>query len=95
MKTLVMAILTAILFQGMALADTQNPASGALPANEKPPLVETDDEHKASKANADRNECWSARNCSGKILNNKDAHNCKNSGGKSWRGKNSSQCTNL
>ncbi|EJF30535.1 MULTISPECIES: hypothetical protein [Enterobacteriaceae] len=95
MKTLVIAILTAVLCQGMAMAETQQPASGALPANEKPPLVLTADEKKASEANADRNECWSARNCSGKILNNKDAHNCKNSGGKSWRGKNSSQCTNL
>lgn len=28
--------------------------------------------------------CWSARNCSGKVLNHKDRHNCKNSGGKSW-----------
>ena len=30
-------------------------------------------------------DCYSARNCDGKILNHKDAHNCKLSGGKSWR----------
>lgn len=30
-------------------------------------------------------DCYSARNCGGKVLNHKDAHNCKNSGGKSWR----------
>jgi hypothetical protein len=28
--------------------------------------------------------CYSAKNCTGKILNKRDAHNCKNSGGKSW-----------
>lgn len=28
--------------------------------------------------------CWSARKCTGKVLNHKDRHNCKNSGGKSW-----------
>ncbi|WP_213716992.1 hypothetical protein [Cedecea lapagei] len=95
MKTLVIAILTAVLCQGMAMADTQKPATGALPANEKPPLVQPADEHKTSEANANRNECWSAKNCTGKILNNKDAHNCKNSGGKSWRSKTTGQCTNL
>ncbi|MDO8343292.1 MAG: hypothetical protein Q7T48_08855 [Cellvibrio sp.] len=29
-------------------------------------------------------DCWSAKYCKGKILNHKDLHNCKNSGGKSW-----------
>lgn len=29
--------------------------------------------------------CYSARHCGGKIINHKDQHNCKNSGGKSWR----------
>lgn len=29
--------------------------------------------------------CYSARNCGGKIINHKDQTNCKNSGGKSWR----------
>ena len=28
--------------------------------------------------------CWSGRKCSGKVLNHRDRHNCKNSGGKSW-----------
>lgn len=39
-------------------------------------------------------QCWSARNCSGKVLNNRDAHNCKLSGGKSWQDR-SGNCTNL
>ena len=29
-------------------------------------------------------KCWSARKCKGKVLNNLNAHECKNSGGKSW-----------
>jgi hypothetical protein len=29
--------------------------------------------------------CYSARNCKGKVLSNQDGHNCKRSGGKSWR----------
>jgi hypothetical protein len=29
-------------------------------------------------------ECCSAQHCGGKVLNNRDRHNCKNSGGKSW-----------
>ncbi|WP_444998273.1 hypothetical protein [Aliikangiella sp. IMCC44359] len=28
--------------------------------------------------------CWSRRKCKGKVLNHRDRHNCKNSGGKSW-----------
>lgn len=28
-------------------------------------------------------DCYSGKNCTGKILNHKDPHNCKNSGGKS------------
>jgi hypothetical protein len=34
--------------------------------------------------NATVQQCCSASGCSGKVLNNRDAHNCKNSGGKSW-----------
>lgn len=29
-------------------------------------------------------QCWSAKKCTGKVLNNRDYHNCCNSGGKSW-----------
>ena len=42
--------------------------------------------------NSDKQECCSARNCSGKVLSNKDAHNCKLSGGKSWHKASSDQC---
>lgn len=38
--------------------------------------------------------CYSARNCRGKILSHRDAHNCKRTGGKSWRSSNG-QCYNL
>jgi hypothetical protein len=39
--------------------------------------------------------CYSKRNCEGKVLNNRDAHNCKNSGGKSWRSPVDGTCYNL
>lgn len=39
--------------------------------------------------------CYGARNCTGKVLNNKDPHNCKNSGGKSIRSSLDNSCTNL
>jgi hypothetical protein len=39
--------------------------------------------------------CYSARNCSGKVLNRRDAHNCKNSGGKSWQSPLDGTCYNL
>jgi hypothetical protein len=29
--------------------------------------------------------CYSARHCGGKIISHRDQHNCKNTGGKSWR----------
>ena len=31
-------------------------------------------------------QCCSAKKCGGGVLNNRDLHNCKNSGGKSWHG---------
>ncbi|EDS8890383.1 hypothetical protein GQC79_005421 [Salmonella enterica] len=95
MKTFVMVVLSTIFFQGLAIAGTQKTASGPLFLNDNPPLIQTTDNHETDEANAGRNECWSAKKCKGKILNNKDAHNCKKSGGKSWRGKNSTQCVNL
>lgn len=36
--------------------------------------------------------CYSAKNCTGKILNNKDQHNCKLSGGKSWEDGRGGKC---
>lgn len=29
-------------------------------------------------------QCCSARSCGGKVLSNRDKHNCGNNGGKSW-----------
>ncbi len=40
-----------------------------------------------------RQECWSGRDCTGDMLNHKDRHNCKRSGGHSWRSR-SGICTN-
>lgn len=39
--------------------------------------------------------CYSARNCTGKVLSNRDGHNCKRTGGKSWRSPLDGQCYNL
>lgn len=33
---------------------------------------------------ADVQQCCSLSGCGGKVLNNRDRHNCKNSGGKGW-----------
>jgi len=90
-------LLLSIVFawQGMAFADTQKSNTETLLSNDKPPLTQAAQEQTQENVEADRNECWSAKNCSGKILNNKDAHNCKLSGGKSWRSKTTGQCTNL
>lgn len=90
-------LLLSIVFawQGMAFADTKKSNTETLLSNDKPPLTQAAQEQTQENVEADRNECWSAKNCSGKILNNKDAHNCKLSGGKSWRSKTTGQCTNL
>jgi len=48
-----------------------------------------------SEAPTQRQQCWSAKNCTGKVLSNRDAHNCKvKSKGKSWESK-FGVCTNL
>jgi len=45
------------------------------------------DERAESDDDGPRYNCYSGRNCTGKILNHKDRHNCKLSGGKSWQDK--------
>lgn len=85
----------AFVCQGMVFADAQKSNTETLFSNDKPPLIQTAQEQEQKEVEVDRNQCWSAKNCSGKILNNKDAHNCKLSGGKSWRSKTTGQCTNL
>ena len=47
-----------------------------------------------------KRQCCSAKDCGGKVLSNRDAHNCKDkSEGKSWHpasdGQTATQCTNL
>lgn len=42
-----------------------------------------------------KQECCGSRNCSGNVLSNRDAHNCKRTAGKSWHAANSVACTNL
>jgi hypothetical protein len=52
-------------------------------------------EQKASDDAAVAQKCWSAKNCTGKVLSNRDAHNCKvKSRGKSWSNA-QGVCTNL
>lgn len=47
-------------------------------------------------ASAAAGTCYSAKNCSGKVLSHRDAHNCKvKDKGKSWRSDITNQCTNL
>jgi hypothetical protein len=38
-------------------------------------------------------DCYSARRCSGRIINHKDPHNCKNSGGKSDYNNRTGRCS--
>ncbi|WP_339531531.1 hypothetical protein [Pseudomonas mucidolens] len=79
----------------MAFADTQKSNTETLLVNDKPPLIQAASEQTQDNVEADRNQYWSAKNCAGKVLNNKDAHDCKLSGGKSWRSKTTGRCTNL
>ncbi|ASY79474.1 hypothetical protein [Pectobacterium polaris] len=96
MKIINAAILAFVCsWQGLAIADMQKPNTEIVTPNDKPPLGQAATGQTQDNAEAGRNECWSAKSCSGKILNNKDAHNCKLSGGKSWRSKTTGQCTNL
>jgi hypothetical protein len=49
---------------------------------------------------AQKQQCCKAKDCGGKVLSNRDAHNCKDkSKGKSWHrasdGKTAAQCGNL
>ena len=47
-------------------------------------------------AGAAKQQCCSARSCTGKVLSNRDKHNCKDkSKGKSWHAANSNTCINL
>lgn len=40
--------------------------------------------------------CYSGRNCTGKVLSSRDAHNCRDkSNGKSWRSPLDGTCYNL
>lgn len=53
------------------------------------------EEQKTLDATAVTQKCWSAKNCTGKVLSNRDAHNCKvKSKGKSWSNT-QGVCTNL
>ncbi|NMG20314.1 hypothetical protein [Brasilonema bromeliae] len=87
--TLLVGSFTAPAFAQETLAQKDAPTTAPIPVTQPvfdppPPPDPTD-----------KNECWSGRNCEGRILNNRDAHNCKNSGGKSWRSRLTGDCTNL
>lgn len=90
MKIVLIALLSVMyLGAGFALADTQKTDPEPLVMTEGSPEVKD-----AQQQENGSNECWSAKNCTGKILNHKDAHNCKNSDGKSWRNGHTGACTN-
>jgi len=78
-------------------ADPAAPAGGSAQGLEPGQQV---DPELANAPLADCNEnggvqqCCSAKNCTGKVLSNRDQHNCKNNGGKSWTPGNGN-CTNL
>ena len=48
--------------------------------------VDVDDDDEGGTGRR-RYTCYSGRNGTGRVLNHKDRHNCKLSGGKSWRDK--------
>ncbi len=64
----------------------------ASPTRDCPDCPELPADHLPEAAH---HECYSGKNCTGKVLSNRDAHNCKNNGGKSWRSGVTGQCHNL
>ena len=49
-----------------------------------PPLEVTEEERIKLLSNGNQ-KCWSGKDCTGKVLSNRDRHNCKTkSKGKSW-----------
>ncbi|TRX76738.1 hypothetical protein [Pseudomonas mangiferae] len=76
--------------------DTTVPPDIPATTSDKPPTLDIGEPNPSQPAaEKAKDMCYSARDCSGKVLNNRDAHNCKNSGGKSWRSGTTGQCTNL
>lgn len=69
--------------------------SSEIKMREKPEEnIKLNEEKGAAQEEAVSQTCYSARKCGGKVLNHKDRHNCKNSGGKSWEDRNGT-CYNL
>lgn len=69
-----------------------------LPNQSKPvyryqPVMQINANEKSAVMPSDDWDCYSGRNCTGKIINHKDPHNCKNSGGKSDHNNRTGQCT--
>ncbi|WP_139834599.1 hypothetical protein [Thalassospira sp. MCCC 1A03138] len=100
MKSLAL-VLAALLFAAPAFASdtkggvqTQNITNTDNRGNNPNGSDESSDETMEDEGATGRQNCYSARKCTGKILNHKDAHNCRNSGGKSWESK-FGVCTNL
>jgi hypothetical protein len=53
----------------------------AAPAARRP---DSSEQHGSLLVSAQQQKCWGAKKCSGKVLSNRDHHNCCNYGGKSW-----------
>lgn len=58
----------------------------------RPQQTITPETKKASHVNSGEAVCYGGRNCTGRVLNHRDKHNCKNTGGKSWRRAPGSAC---
>lgn len=78
MKRLIMIVLMSALFLPACATNNQSKEPEATTMS-----TPTEETIKGDEATVSQT-CWSARGCSGKVLNHKDRHNCKNSGGKSW-----------
>ncbi len=77
-------------------ADQQADTAGKAGASEE--TMTTGEMHDVLQmANGDgKQKCFSARHCEGKVLSNRDKHNCKvKSKGKSWMSASGACCPNL
>lgn len=78
MNRLIMIVLMSALM--LPACATNNQSKEPEATTMSPPMDNTTKGNEAAVTQT----CWSARSCTGKVLNHKDRHNCKNSGGKSW-----------
>ncbi|MGE4449491.1 MAG: hypothetical protein AB7E15_14460 [Azospira sp.] len=93
-KIAMLSLLTALAFPAFAADAPAKGKEASPPQQTSAGQSDAAKEMPAATDAAASQTCWSARKCSGKVLNHKDRHNCKNSGGKSWSDRNGT-CYNL